>query len=177
MYDVTKFLDEHPGGMKVLLKVGGQDATDQFNMFHSPEVLEEYGPEMLIGSIGAAAAPAAEQKAVVAAVPNTFGDLVPYGDPNWYQEWESPYYNDSHRALRKAMRAFVDKEITPFCNQWDEQKKLPREIFLKAGDAGWLAALVGPPWNTEYAGKRLYQCLNIISFTVVYYTIRNYIIL
>lgn len=31
MYDVTKFLSEHPGGDKVLLEVAGQDATASFN--------------------------------------------------------------------------------------------------------------------------------------------------
>lgn len=33
------------------------------------------------------------------------------------------------------MRAFVEKEITPFCNQWDEAKKIPRELFVKAYEA------------------------------------------
>lgn len=37
-----------------------------------------------------------------------------------YQGWNSPYYNKSHRAFRAAVRAFVDKEITPFVHQWDE---------------------------------------------------------
>lgn len=29
-YDVTKFLDDHPGGDEVLLEVSGQDATEEF---------------------------------------------------------------------------------------------------------------------------------------------------
>lgn len=33
------------------------------------------------------------------------------------------------------MRAFVEKEITPFCNDWDEAKKIPRELFVKAYQA------------------------------------------
>ncbi|XP_026758279.1 cytochrome b5 [Galleria mellonella] len=31
VFDVTKFLDEHPGGHEVLLGVAGKDATEDFN--------------------------------------------------------------------------------------------------------------------------------------------------
>jgi alkylation response protein AidB-like acyl-CoA dehydrogenase len=33
----------------------------------------------------------------------------------------------------------VDKEITPFCYEWDEAKQLPRELYYKAAKAGILA--------------------------------------
>ncbi|CAH0722097.1 unnamed protein product, partial [Brenthis ino] len=38
VYDVTKFLDEHPGGEEVLLELAGQDATDAFeDISHSSD--------------------------------------------------------------------------------------------------------------------------------------------
>jgi len=51
---------------------------------------------------------------------NSFGQGVPFGDPNYVQGWKSPFYNDSHRELRTAVRKFVEKEIEPFMEQWDE---------------------------------------------------------
>ena len=36
------------------------------------------------------------------------------------------------------MRAFVDKEVIPYCHQWDENKQIPKELFTKAANAGIL---------------------------------------
>lgn len=41
VYDVTKFIDEHPGGEEVLVDVGGTDATDAFeDIGHSEDARE-----------------------------------------------------------------------------------------------------------------------------------------
>ncbi len=40
VYDVTDFLDAHPGGEAVLKQVAGQDATDAFYNLHRQEVLQ-----------------------------------------------------------------------------------------------------------------------------------------
>jgi cytochrome b involved in lipid metabolism len=51
VYDVTNFLNEHPGGKKVLLKVAGTDATQQFDNFHALSVLEKHS-QLQIGEVG-----------------------------------------------------------------------------------------------------------------------------
>ncbi|MFH4983918.1 hypothetical protein AB6A40_010627 [Gnathostoma spinigerum] len=41
VYDVTTFLDEHPGGCEVLLETGGLDATESFeDVGHSTDARE-----------------------------------------------------------------------------------------------------------------------------------------
>jgi L-lactate dehydrogenase (cytochrome) len=41
-YDVTEFLPEHPGGMEIILKYAGKDATEEFELIHPPDTLEKY---------------------------------------------------------------------------------------------------------------------------------------
>jgi len=82
-----------------------------------------------------------------------FGDLVPYGDPDWYRRHHSPYYNESHVELRARVREFVDEEIEPYVHDWDEAKEMPKELFKKIGQAGLFGFIVGPPWPTKYCGE------------------------
>lgn len=49
---VTDFLSEHPGGAKIILKLAGKDATDEYDPIHPPGTLEEnLKPEALLGSV------------------------------------------------------------------------------------------------------------------------------
>ncbi|KAJ5991577.1 hypothetical protein N7522_011784 [Penicillium canescens] len=41
VYDVTDFLDSHPGGPQVILRCAGKDATEDFDSVHAPELLSE----------------------------------------------------------------------------------------------------------------------------------------
>jgi len=156
VYDVTKFINEHPGGKKIVLKEGGKDATKKFEMFHNVSaVLRKYGKQLYIGDVGTASASAPKAKSRVVDVRGAYGELVPYGDPNWYQGWSSQYYNESHHRVRVAMRAFVEKEIAPYCHEWDENYALAPDLMEKCAKAGWLPAVIGPPWPTEYVGTNL----------------------
>ncbi|KAH8201931.1 hypothetical protein TruAng_003923 [Truncatella angustata] len=51
VYDVTKFIDEHPGGSKILKRMAGKDSTKQFWKYHGKNVLEKYGPKLKIGTV------------------------------------------------------------------------------------------------------------------------------
>ncbi|KAF9898280.1 hypothetical protein BX616_004253 [Lobosporangium transversale] len=146
VYDVTAFLNEHPGGKKIILKNAGTDATKQFDAFHNPNVLKNYGA-LCIGVIGEP--PKENVEAAPASTANDeddemqFGDMVPFGDPSWYQQWGSPYYNATHRRLRRVMRAFVEAEIMPFVHEWDEAKQVPNSLFKKCAAMGILAVIAG----------------------------------
>ncbi|KAJ3102681.1 hypothetical protein HDU97_000378 [Phlyctochytrium planicorne] len=44
VYDLSKFIHEHPGGVQVILKEAGRDATETFQMFHPKDILERLLP-------------------------------------------------------------------------------------------------------------------------------------
>ena len=50
----------------------------------------------------------------------------------------SPFYNKDHAAWRQSLRRFVEREITPNVDAWEEAKAFPRELYRKAGDMGLL---------------------------------------
>jgi len=51
VYDVTGFVDEHPGGAKILKRVAGKDATKQFWKYHNEGVLKKYSERLKIGTV------------------------------------------------------------------------------------------------------------------------------
>lgn len=62
VYDLTKFLPEHPGGQKIILKYAGQDATDAFDPIHPPDIIDRFlSPEVCIGQVDATALAAVEK--------------------------------------------------------------------------------------------------------------------
>lgn len=62
----------------------------------------------------------------------------------------SPHLNESHDNWRKTVRTFVDKEITPFVNDWDEAGAFPRELHQKAVEIG----LIGLGFPETYGGVK-----------------------
>ena len=51
--DITPagFVDEHPGGSKILKRVAGKDATKQFWKYHNESVLKKYSERLRIGTV------------------------------------------------------------------------------------------------------------------------------
>ncbi|CDM26944.1 hypothetical protein DTO013E5_4148 [Penicillium roqueforti] len=55
VFDVTNFVDEHPGGAKILKRVAGKDASKQFWKYHNESVLKKYSPKLKVGEVKDAA--------------------------------------------------------------------------------------------------------------------------
>lgn len=49
-------------------------------------------------------------------------------------------FSEEHEQFRKTCRAFAEKEIAPYVDEWEEARFFPNELFKKAGDLGILGA-------------------------------------
>jgi alkylation response protein AidB-like acyl-CoA dehydrogenase len=70
-------------------------------------------------------------------------------------QYHSPYFNETHVALREDIRAWVEEKLMPNVTEWDEAKNVPDEIFRDLGDRGYLAGLLGIHYPTQYTDKRV----------------------
>ncbi|KAJ4321548.1 hypothetical protein N0V94_002869 [Neodidymelliopsis sp. IMI 364377] len=147
VYDLTDFVDAHPGGSVVLEQVAGTDATTAFYNLHRQEVLEKYS-DLCIGTIEG------EKSEVIVAQP---GDLspVPYAEPLWLRpQFKSPYFKESHRKFQKEVRKFIDKEVRPVAQECEKTGKyIPQELIDKMAENSMLAMRLGP--GKHLHGKNL----------------------
>ena len=51
VYDVTRFIDKHPGGVGPMINLAGRDCTDVFGNYHSQKVYSSMLPAFLIGEM------------------------------------------------------------------------------------------------------------------------------
>lgn len=59
------------------------------------------------------------------------------------------YFEESHNILRETTRKFVDKEIKPYVQEWEEAGEFPRELYPKAASLG----LLGIGYPEEHGGS------------------------
>tara|TARA_R110001592_G_scaffold137324_1_gene355234 strand:- start:19146 stop:20294 length:1149 start_codon:yes stop_codon:yes gene_type:complete len=61
------------------------------------------------------------------------------------------YFGETQTLVRDNVERFVEKEIRPYINDWEEEGIFPREIYEKAGAAGILG--IGHP--EQYGGTKV----------------------
>ena len=57
-------------------------------------------------------------------------------------------FTPEHEMFRDLVRRFVQDEITPHVDEWEERGKIPRDLFRRMGELG----LLGIEYPTQYGG-------------------------
>lgn len=50
----------------------------------------------------------------------------------------SPFLKDTHHAWRRELRRFIEREIVPYVEEWEEAEEIPLSLYKKASDFGLL---------------------------------------
>ncbi len=66
-----------------------------------------------------------------------------------------------HEALRQSVARFIAREIAPHYSQWERDGAMPRELWRKMGDAGFLGCCLPEAWGGSGAG--IHHALVIIE--------------
>lgn len=73
---------------------------------------------------------------------------------------ERTLFEQEHEIFRSSVRRFIEKEIAPYHEQWEEDGVVPRALWLKAGAAGMLCCTI----PTEYGGLGLDYLFDVVVF-------------
>ncbi|THU77719.1 acyl-CoA dehydrogenase NM domain-like protein [Dendrothele bispora CBS 962.96] len=124
VYDLSKFVDLHPGGPTVLLDddVAGKDATEAFFSLHLSEILSL--PQYARFKIGVVQG-CVKEKVEVNAI-----SKVPYAEPGWLVGQPSPYYKEHHLAFLKSFRTFIRTVVLPDARANEDSGKPPSPHVL-----------------------------------------------
>lgn len=63
----------------------------------------------------------------------------------------SYYFKEEHELFRQSLRTFLEKEAIPHIEKWEEDRRIPRDIWKKMGNMGFL----GLSYPEEYGGMGL----------------------
>ncbi|MEO0896115.1 MAG: acyl-CoA dehydrogenase family protein [Bacteroidota bacterium] len=63
----------------------------------------------------------------------------------------SRYFTEEHELFRQSLRAFLEKEVQPHIEEWEENRQVPKSIWKKMGEMGFL----GLSYPEEYGGSNL----------------------
>jgi len=54
---------------------------------------------------------------------------------------KSVYMNENHDIFRQSVRQFIEKEVAPHANEWEENRCIPKAIWQRMGELGFLGIL------------------------------------
>ena len=73
----------------------------------------------------------------------------------------SPHYTEGHETFRTSVRRFVETELAPNWPQYQKLGQVPREVWRRAGEHGFLCTKQAPEFGG--GGGDLYHCLVIME--------------
>lgn len=69
-------------------------------------------------------------------------------------------YTEEHKQYRRRLREFMDKEVVPYADQWEKDHIIPKSVWKKMGEQGFLCTCVSPEYG-GIGGDFLYSVIGV----------------
>lgn len=73
----------------------------------------------------------------------------------------SIYFGEEHESFRRAVRQFLEGEVAPRARDWEEARRIPRDVFRRMGDLGFLGILF--PEELGGTGASIFHALAFLE--------------
>jgi acyl-CoA dehydrogenase len=57
-------------------------------------------------------------------------------------------FKEEHKIFRQGLRDFLDREVMPNIDQWEEEQRMPKDLWPKFGEMGYF----GLNYSEKYGG-------------------------
>ena len=99
---------------------------------------------------------------------------------------KSYYFQEEHEMFRSGLRAFLDKEVMPHIDNWEEEGRIPKALWKKFGDMGYMGLNMSEDyggmdadfWYSVVFVEEIWKCYSggfSITPTVIQYMASTYI--
>ncbi len=68
------------------------------------------------------------------------------------------YLTEEHQIFRQAFRRFLEQEVVPYYDKWENDRIIPRELWTKMGEQGFLC----PDVPEQYGGSAVDWGFNVV---------------
>jgi len=68
------------------------------------------------------------------------------------------FFTEEHELFRQSLRAFLDKEVRPNIEQWEADGEVPRNIYKRFGEMGFM----GVTYPEKYGGMELDTFFSVV---------------
>ena len=67
---------------------------------------------------------------------------------------ERTLFSAEHEMFRESVRRFMERELAPHHEEWEEKGEVPRWAWKKAGEQGFLCVAIPEEWGGVGADRR-----------------------
>ena len=61
------------------------------------------------------------------------------------------FFNEDHQLFRQSLKDFLGQEVIPYIDEWEEKRKIPRQMYKRFGEMGYFGLL----FPEKYGGLEL----------------------